>query len=49
MFKLWPWWLTLFMLFLTLGVFWLLGQNVEFSRTGSPANAAAKPTAAAAK
>jgi len=43
MFRTWTWWITLFILSLTLGYFWLLGHDLSFTRVeaGSKVPAAA--------
>jgi hypothetical protein len=32
MFRTWPWWITLLLLALSLGWFWLLSENLSFTR-----------------
>jgi hypothetical protein len=32
MFRTWPWWITLFLLAISLGWFWLLSENLIFTR-----------------
>ena len=33
MFRTWPWWITFFLLAITLGYFWLLSRDLAFART----------------
>ena len=32
MLRTWPWWLTFFLLSITIGLFWLLSRDLSFSR-----------------
>jgi hypothetical protein len=32
MFRTWPWWVSLLLIALSLGWFWLLSQNLSFTR-----------------
>jgi|GEM_PF-6701910 len=42
MFRSWIWWMTLFLLAISLGYFWLLGRGVIFQRVDPAARPAAE-------